>query len=153
MKISRKIVLLSTVIFLLAAACNKTQPQINNQPPPASPMAQPTSTNPSANSQAIKSAGQVGEVVFGSDLAEQPSDFISGQTALDLLKFKHKVVINTYSGIGEFVVSIDGMKPDSKHFWEFFVNGKSSNVGASSYVLKEGDKIEWKLSAISSSGQ
>ena len=116
-------------------------------------MAQPTSTNPSANSQAIKSAGQVGEVVFGSDLAEQPSDFISGQTALDLLKFKHKVVINTYSGIGEFVVSIDGMKPDSKHFWEFFVNGKSSNVGASSYVLKEGDKIEWKLSAISSSGQ
>ncbi len=100
-----------------------------------------------------KPAGQVSEVVFGSDLLEPPYDIISGQTALDLLKIKHKVVAKTYSGIGEFVESIDGMKPDSQHFWAFYVNGKSSNVGASSYVLKSGDKIEWKLEAISSSGE
>jgi len=71
-------------------------------------------------------------------------------TALDLLKSNYQVVTKTFSGLGEFVESINGIKPDSKHFWAFYVNGKSSNVGAGSYTVKDGDKLEWKLDEISS---
>ncbi len=77
-----------------------------------------------------------------------------GITALDLLKISYKVTAKDYgAGMGEFVETIDGIKPDSQHFWAFYVNGKSSNVGASSYKLEANDNIEWKLEAISSSGQ
>ena len=70
------------------------------------------------------------------------------KTALDLLKMGHKVETKEFSGIGEFVESINGTKADKKHFWEFIVNGKSSNVGAGSYKPVNGDKIEWKLTEI-----
>ena len=77
-----------------------------------------------------------------------------GMNAMAFLKLTHKVVSKDYgAGMGEFVQSIDGVAPDSKHFWEFYVNGKSSNIGASSYKMQDGDKIEWKLTLISSSGQ
>ena len=62
-----------------------------------------------------------------------------------LLKTTHQVQTKEYAGIGEFVESIDGIKPDSNHFWAFYVNGKSFDVGASSYKPQNGDKIEWKL--------
>lgn len=46
-----------------------------------------------------------------------------------------------------FVTSINGRKADSKkhEFWELIVNGKSSDVGAGSYIIKNYDQIEWKI--------
>lgn len=73
---------------------------------------------------------------------------VAGKNALELLRSNHQVATKMFSGVGEFVESIDGLKPDSKHFWSFYVNGKSSNVGADSYVTKSGDTIEWKLEEI-----
>lgn len=70
------------------------------------------------------------------------------KTALDLLKASYKVETKTFSGMGEFVESIEGVKPDNKHYWEFIVNDKSSNVGAGEYKLVNGDRIEWKLTLI-----
>ena len=71
-----------------------------------------------------------------------------GKTALQGLKDLYTVQTKEYLGIGEFVESISGIKPDSKHFWAFYVNGQQSQVGASSYQMKSGDKIEWKLEEI-----
>lgn len=73
---------------------------------------------------------------------------VQGQTALTLLKAKYDVNTKTYKGLGEQVISIDGVKPDSKHFWAFYVNGKLAAVGAGSYKTKRGDNITWKLEAI-----
>lgn len=73
---------------------------------------------------------------------------VEGKTALELLRASHTITTKSFSGLGEYVESIDGVKPDSKHFWSFYVNGKSSNVGASSYTTKSGDVIEWKLEVI-----
>jgi len=72
-----------------------------------------------------------------------------GKTALDLLKSKYpgQVQTQTFSS-GEFVKSINGITPDKEHYWSFFVNGKESTVGASQYVTKDGDSIEWKLQQI-----
>jgi hypothetical protein len=88
----------------------------------------------------------VTQTVDGSN-TNQPYNKVKDSTnALDLLNSTHTVVAKDYGpGMGEFVESIDGVTPDSKHYWEFFVNGKSSNVGASSYILKNGDSLEWKI--------
>ena len=170
-----KKIILAVAIILLAAACNKVQPQSANQPITQSVNQQ--------NGQATTSA-QTPKLPTGSlppqpnpagqpiDQHQEDSNFINvsqaingvpdkgdvgvpeGMNAMALLQMTHKVETKDYgAGLGEFVESIDGAKPDSKHYWEFYVNGKSSNVGASSYVLKAGDKIEWKLSAINSSGE
>jgi hypothetical protein len=129
-----KIILLSAFVVLLAAGCNQ-KPAQNNQP--------------ESSGQQI-SAFTVTQTVEGSNLNKPNYQIAASSTALTLLKTSHQVQTKEFSGVGEFVESIDGIKPDSKHFWEFFVNGVSSNIGASSYVLKNNDKIEWKLSAISS---
>lgn len=84
-----------------------------------------------------------------------PVDSISyqgqdNQSALQILKAKYQVETEEYAGIGEFVTSINGVKPASDQFWAFYVNGKSSQVGASQYQTKNSDLIEWKLDTINS---
>lgn len=106
-----------------------------------------------ANEQATQQAGieslTVSQTIEGSNLNKADGYQIeAGKTALDLLKSSHQVKTKEYTGIGEFVEEIDGIKPDSSHFWAFYVNGKSSDVGASSYKPQSGDKIEWKLEKI-----
>jgi hypothetical protein len=129
-----KILLLSSVVVLLAAGCSKSGPQQNNQPVSAYKL-------------------QFTEVVDGSKTNQPQTQFIAGQSALEILQATHQIQTKDYGSMGKLVTSIDGITPDSKHYWEFFVNGKSSNVGAGDYQLQNGDQIEWKLSAVNSSGQ
>jgi hypothetical protein len=73
----------------------------------------------------------------------------SGKNALEILKEKHEVKTQEFSGIGEFVTAIDGVEADSKtNFWSFYVNGRQSPLGASQYQTKPSDSIEWKLETI-----
>ena len=69
-----------------------------------------------------------------------------GSTALDLLKKISKVQMKG-EGANAFITSINGRAADDikKEFWAFYINGKQAEVGAGSYVLKDNDKIEWKL--------
>lgn len=69
-----------------------------------------------------------------------------GKTALDALKQTNKVEMDG-TGANAFITGINGIKPnpDKKEFWAYYVNDKQAEVGAGSYILKEGDKIEWKL--------
>lgn len=73
---------------------------------------------------------------------------VDGKNALELLKATHNVETKEYSGIGEFVTSIDGVAPDANHFWALYVNGSQTQVGAGSYMTKNGEVIEWKLEEI-----
>ncbi|HYE22627.1 MAG TPA: DUF4430 domain-containing protein [Verrucomicrobiae bacterium] len=71
-----------------------------------------------------------------------------GKNAMELLKASHQVETKDYAGLGEFVTGIDGVDSDSTTFWSFYVNGTQSTVGASQYVTKNSDVIEWKLEEI-----
>jgi Domain of unknown function (DUF4430) len=156
----KKYIILSAAVLLLAAGCGKTQPQTNISPAPQ-PQAVNQPTNPPSSAKpTAKPIGQQDEPINISyqQIVNGKPDIgkvtvSEGMNALALLKMTHKVETKDYGSMGQFVLSIDGIKPDSKHFWDFFVNGKSSNIGVSSYVLKAGDKIEWKLTAISASGE
>ncbi len=87
-------------------------------------------------------------IVQQSDATELSYTGVEGVTALELLKQKHEVETDSFEGVGEFVVSIDGVKADSKHFWSFYVNGQQAQVGAGAYVSKDTDTISWKLEEI-----
>lgn len=87
------------------------------------------------------------------ELPAQTAEHVSyrgqeGKNALALLKAGHKVEVKVYSGIGEFVDGIDGLKSDAQHFWSFYVNGKQATVGAGSYTTKTTELIEWKFEKI-----
>ncbi|MCL2037760.1 DUF4430 domain-containing protein [Candidatus Saccharibacteria bacterium] len=73
-----------------------------------------------------------------------------GKTAMQLLEKKHEVETKDYGDMGKFVISIDGVKAtDGENFWAFYVNGQMASEGASTFQTKDGDKIEWKLEAVS----
>jgi len=80
-------------------------------------------------------------------LSAQEAAIEEGKTALDLTKQVAKVETKG-EGQNAFVISINGKVANSvkKEFWEFLVNGKPAEVGAGSYQLKDGDKIEWRIS-------
>lgn len=71
-----------------------------------------------------------------------------GKTALELLKIAYPNSTTKTSGsLGEYVTGINGREAGSSEFWELFVNGTSSSVGASAYVTKSTDTLEWKLTS------
>ena len=49
-------------------------------------------------------------------------------------------------GVNAFITEINGYSTEGKkEYWAFYINGKMAEVGAGSYQLKDGDKIEWKI--------
>lgn len=71
-----------------------------------------------------------------------------GQTALTLLKEKYpKTSTKTAEGLGEYVTGINCREAGSTEYWQFSVNGKSSDIGAGAYVSKSTDTLEWKLTS------
>jgi hypothetical protein len=70
-----------------------------------------------------------------------------GKTALEATQSVAKVE-TTGTGVNAFVMAINGRKVDAKkhEFWELDANGSETQVGAGSYTVQNGDKIEWKVS-------
>ena len=69
-----------------------------------------------------------------------------------------KVKYKDYGGdLGIFVQAIGQVPKDidkkSDKWWQFWVNGKYSNKGASSYIVNPGDKILWKYTNSSFEGK
>ena len=50
--------------------------------------------------------------------------------------------------LGLMVESINNITASSAYFWSYSVNGQTGNVAADKYILKDGDKIEWKFTKI-----
>ena len=76
-----------------------------------------------------------------------------GKTAFDLL-VEQKVGDQTIDvqskkyDFGVFIESINGTKPDDKHFWKLYINGQEAQVGADQLQTKKGDIIEWTIAEI-----
>lgn len=50
-----------------------------------------------------------------------------------------------YPGLGFFVTDIENLHGGNGQNLLYYINGKEASVGVSSYKLKDGDIIEWKL--------
>src|SRR3989344_6909905 len=97
--------------------------------------------------QKIRASVTINPGIENQVLSVQEIEVEKGSTALDLTQ---QVAVVETSGEGEmaFVTSIDGRAADSSknEFWELVINGEPSQVGAGSYLVQEGDKIEWRIS-------
>lgn len=160
----QKIIYSLLLVSLLAAGCS----QKKASPMPAPENSLPAETQqvqqPSGQTQVIQNAGKpdyapnqekpqgltVYQTVQGSNLNRPSYQVKENTTALALLKTSHQVETKDYGSLGEMVVSIDGVAARVDQFWAFYVNGKLANVGAGSYILKNNDKIEWKLNSVNS---
>ncbi|MBI4778871.1 DUF4430 domain-containing protein [Candidatus Falkowbacteria bacterium] len=64
-----------------------------------------------------------------------------------LLKTENKINFSgkNYSGLGFFIEEINGAKNDSAgKNWLYYINGQPAQIGASNYLIKNNDIIEWK---------
>jgi Domain of unknown function (DUF4430) len=68
----------------------------------------------------------------------------NGVDAMTLLKQHATVVVKHYS-FGDMVASINGTPGNGPKYWMFYVNGKESEVGASTYQTKSTDTLKWVL--------
>ena len=51
-----------------------------------------------------------------------------------------------YGNLGTLVMKIgDKENGQDQRYWQYWVNGKYSQVGVSSYIVQPGDTIEWKF--------
>jgi hypothetical protein len=50
-----------------------------------------------------------------------------------------------YPSLGYFVTSIGSLESGNGKNLMYYINGKEASLGVSSYVVQEGDIIEWKL--------
>ena len=66
---------------------------------------------------------------------------VTSTTALSLLKYRHKVE-TTY---GNYVKCIDDVCANKEYVWTFYVDGEKSTIGASQYIVKNGDEIEFRF--------
>ncbi len=76
--------------------------------------------------------------------------FSENQTLYDVMKVlesEQKISFEgkEYPALGFFVTSIGGLENGDGKYLFYYINGVEASTGVSSYRLKEGDSIEWKL--------
>lgn len=93
-------------------------------------------------------------VDFGDGKMPSASDIVwhEGQSVFDALKLFDdraglRIKSKDYGGdMGVFVESIgDKQDPEKKAWWQYWVNNEYGKISSSSYKLKPGDVVMWKL--------
>lgn len=87
-------------------------------------------------------------LIVGSTNIHMP--FSPGATLYDALSSAQKNGVlsfsgKEYNGLGYFVTDIDALHQANGKYLVYFINGTEASTGVSSYVVKEGDTIVWKL--------
>lgn len=152
---------ISTAIFLCLISMgllvsNNGQRQLSEKFPISSEKEAVSSTapqfiNPAPASPAEKSAEEKISIEFkaGDEIYQisisKGSSVYDVMTDLSVSSIKPFVFeAENYPSLGYFVKSINGIKNSGGYYWTLYVNSKYSNIGASQYKLKEGDRVEWK---------
>ncbi|MFA5185522.1 MAG: DUF4430 domain-containing protein [Patescibacteria group bacterium] len=93
-------------------------------------------------------------VDFGDGRIHSATDIAwhEGESVFDALKLyddkaSFGIKYKDYGGdLGVFVESIEGKTdPKKKAWWQYWVNNQYGKIGSSSYKLKAGDVVMWKL--------
>ena len=95
--------------------------------------------------------------MYGDDTIEQNdelriTDYEEGETVWQIMQkaLAEKGISLEYEeydgGLGVLITKIGNKKNgDEGKYWQYFVNGEYANMGASNYIVKNGDIIEWKF--------
>lgn len=71
------------------------------------------------------------------------------QTVLETMQYERSIgkinfTSHAYPSLGDFVDSVEGRKNEGGMYWFLYVNGTSSDLGASQKQVAPGDVIEWR---------
>jgi Domain of unknown function (DUF4430) len=85
--------------------------------------------------------------IFGEDLEVAITDKMTVYDAMNVLKEEGKITFEgkNYPGLGFFVTKINSLESGDGKNLMYDINGVEASVGISTYEIKEGDIIEWKL--------
>ena len=87
------------------------------------------------------------EIIDKKYLLQLP-DKSTAYDAIKQLADAKKITMTTkeYSSMGYFIEEINGIKNNNQtgEYWGYYINGKTAQLGASSYILKNNDLITWK---------
>ena len=83
----------------------------------------------------------------------KPISITEGETMLALLQQQNaadpqmQLATQEYSGLGVLITSMGGQTNGvGKRYWQYRVNGVEPQIGASGYILKNADTVEWFFS-------
>lgn len=114
------------------------------------------STNANTNSQtnvnsnaAVQATTAKLTITHGSDVKSYSATPTEGVNAMDFTKSLAEkegitLSIKSYS-FGDIIEGINGVSSDGEKFWSLYTNNELSSVGASQYIVKAGDVIEWRF--------
>lgn len=134
---------------------NTNSPASNTPTPTSSPTQAPTPTVTSAPTPSPTPAGL--NIQIGVDYAGQKSSdsyniiLNPDQTAWDAVVAAigvDNIKYTDYGGdMGKFITSFNGIDAGGNQYYEFRVNGSSSDVGVSSYKCNDNDKLDFVLTS------
>jgi hypothetical protein len=125
------IILLFFVFFLLPSL--EKENQISHSP--TSPILKDKNTE----SATILAGDMVAHLLFSPGILLY--DALKQEKDTGLMPFSGK----NYSGLGFFLTDIGSLHSVPGKNLLYYINGKEATVGISSYTLKDGDIVEWKL--------
>lgn len=108
----------------------------------------PRNVNPATDSQQKEPTTADLKVTRAPDNKTVSYQGFEDKTALELLRLVAHAETKTFGELGDMVTAIDGIAADDGHFWALYVNGKQSEVGASSYKTTTGEQVEWRYEKI-----
>ena len=121
---------------------------------PATPQVSPTaSTSPVANT-ISEPRGQSVSLSIEGLFTDRTVSITSGESMVamlqqvDAVEPAMKLSIQTYESLGTLITGMGGLQNGTdKKYWKYRVNGVEPQIGASGYILKPGDKVEWYFTA------
>ena len=96
---------------------------------------------PEINTKTIKVFLEIEEEKYETEIFEKANIY----ELMKKLQSEEKIDFKTknYSGMGEFVDEINGIK-NAQKYWIYYVNGKKANIGISNYKINQNDIVSWK---------
>ncbi len=89
-----------------------------------------------------KTTPQINDLNFTDNITGEISvyDFMNKMRDEGKINFTAK----NYIGMGEFIVSINGVAVNQNYAWIYYVNGKEAGIGISNYKINPGDVVSWR---------
>jgi hypothetical protein len=127
---TKKLILIISLMIIcgfLISTYYKTQPKQNIFPTTASPSQTTTF------------------LVNNTKYETQITSLISVYDFMTQLQNEGKITFQAknYTGMGEFIEAINGVKNGNKN-WIYYVNGQKAEIGVSNYKINPGDVVSWK---------
>jgi len=134
---SKKIILIVLIsLGLLGLVLYSSQTIFQNSPPPNLPLIKGEE----------QGGGQAILEINGTKYESEAEGQISVYDFMNKLRDEGKIEFTekNYTGMGKFIISINGTKGNGEQNWIYYVNGIEAQVGVSNYKIKAGDIVSWK---------